>query len=441
MAKTPSFKLTPRQAEVRDLLAGDAKHALIYGGSRSGKTFLLTYCIATRALMAPRSRHAILRFRYSHVRASVWLDTFPKVMELAYPGVKWETQRQDGYIILPNESEIWFGGLDESDRTEKILGQEHSTIYFNECSQISYSSITTAETRLAQNVKAFAGKSSWDLPVRAYYDLNPTGKNHWTYKRFIDHVHPESGKPLDSSDYTYTVMNPGDNLQNLPRGYIQTLENLPERKRKRFLEGRYIEEVENALWPMAVFEKPGFRVGAPPVNMQRIVVAIDPSGTKGARIDEAGSSGDEVGIIVAGLGTDNRGYVLADMTIQAGPAEWGRRVVDAFDQYRADTVIAEKNYGGAMVEHVVRSARMSIPYKEVTASRGKVVRAEPISSFYERGQISHAGAFDELEDQMMAMTTRGYEGDGSPDRLDALVWAMTELMTPDSYGELFVRKF
>jgi len=158
-------------------------------------------------------------------------------------------------------------------------------------------------------------------------------------------------------------------------------------------------------------------------QMQRIVVAVDPSGTAGEDDD-----GDSIGIVVAGKGIDGRGYVLADRTCKLSPAGWGKRVVDAYREFSADRVIAERNFGGAMVAHVVKTADRNVSYKEVVASRGKAVRAEPVAALYEQGRVSHVGSFADLEDQACSMKSDGYLGEGSPDRLDALVWAMTELM-------------
>lgn len=157
--------------------------------------------------------------------------------------------------------------------------------------------------------------------------------------------------------------------------------------------------------------------------MRRVVVAVDPSGTKGEE-----DSGDSIGIVVCGLGSDGFGYVLADKTCKLSPDGWGKVAVRAYHDFKADRIIAERNFGGAMCEHVIRTVDRNVSYKEVTASRGKIARAEPISALYEQSRVRHAGAFSDLEDQMAAMTSEGYVGDGSPDRCDALVWALTELM-------------
>ena len=137
-----------------------------------------------------------------------------------------------------------------------------------------------------------------------------------------------------------------------------------------------------------------------------------------------------MGIVVAGLGIDGEAYVLEDASVKAPPAVWGKVVVSCVDRWDADCVVAETNFGGAMVEAVVQAAAskagVRVRYKEVKASRGKVVRAEPVAALYEQGKVHHVGAFPELEDQLAAITTLGYMGDGSPDRADAMVWAITE---------------
>ena len=200
MIKKQEFKKTDDQLEAIRLLSGTAKYVLLFGGSRSGKTFILIYALIIRALKAPGSRHAVLRFRANAVRQAVWNDTFLKVMRLCFPGLKWKEHRVDGLIQLPSGSEIWFGGLDSAERVDKILGREFATIYFNECSEISYTAIMTALTRLAQKTS---------LSNKAYFDCNPSGKKHWSYKLFVDKIDPETKTPLlFPESYISMLMNP-----------------------------------------------------------------------------------------------------------------------------------------------------------------------------------------------------------------------------------------
>jgi hypothetical protein len=423
-----SFSLTPKQVEANRLLASPATHILLRGGSRSGKTFLIVRAICIRAMKAPNSKHAVFRFRFNHAKASIWRDTLPKVMRLCFPQVRLDLNETDLVATFPNGSQIILGGLDDKARVEKILGGEYSTIYFNESSQIPWSSVEVALSRLAENS---------GLALKAYLDCNPPSKLHWTYQLFRLFLKPGTKERVENpADYVEMLVNPDDNRANLPAKYFDILDGMSATKRLRFKSGEWASEVSGALWSIEDRTAedgriiPGIdscRCGAVPVDLQRVVVAVDPSGTKGD------GKGDDVGIIVAGKGVDGRAYILADRTCQLSPDGWGRRAVAAYHEFEADRVLGESNFGGDMVRFVVQTADKSVPYTEVKASRGKVVRAEPISALYEQGLVSHVGSFPDLEDQMVNMTAAGFVGEGSPDRADALVWALTELMVGDSF--------
>lgn len=394
---------------------------MLFGGSRSGKTFITVRAIVIRALAASGSRHAILRFRFNHVKASVVRDTFPKVMDLCFPNVNYHLDKTDWFAQFPNGSQIWFGGLDDKERTEKILGQEHVTIYLNESSQIMYSSVLLAITRLAQVVTYTVEGITKTLRPKMFFDCNPPSMAHWSYKLFIKKLDPDSNKPLSNpEDYDSLQMNPVDNEDNLSPVYLKTLRNMPARMKKRFYDGGFADTTENALWTLEMIDK--WKTTDTP-DMQRIIVAVDPSGAG----DEDNLDNDAIGIIVAGLGTDGNAYLLEDLTIKAAPATWGKVATSAFDRHQADLIVAEMNYGGEMVKFVVRAAKPKVPFKKVTATRGKVVRAEPISSLTEQGKIRFAGDFQELEDELYSFTTMGYIGEKSPNRADAFIWAMSEL--------------
>lgn len=217
-----------------------------------------------------------------------------------------------------------------------------------------------------------------------------------------------------------------DNAANLPKKFLDKLKDRYEGTRlgRQELHAEILDDLPGALWTREMFDD--HRVDKAP-DLQRIVVAIDPSGTAGASDD-----GDSIGIVVAGKGIDGRGYVLADRSCKLSPDGWGRRAVAAYHEFGADRIVAERNFGGAMVEHVIKTVDRNVSYKEVTASRGKVVRAEPVAALYEQGRVSHVGAIYDLEDQMCLMGPDGYIGEGSPDRLDAGVWALTELLVDET---------
>lgn len=184
------------------------------------------------------------------------------------------------------------------------------------------------------------------------------------------------------------------------------------------LEAELLEDRVDALWPRALIESR--RVAIAP-ELARVVVAVDPPASHGSRADACG-------IVVAGVARDGRAYVLADRTRRgARPLDWARSVVAAYHAHEADRIVVEVNQGGDMVETVLRQVDASVPVKPVRATRGKVLRAEPVAALYEQGRVSHVGALPELEDEMSDFGADGLSGGMSPDRVDALVWALTDL--------------
>ena len=185
------------------------------------------------------------------------------------------------------------------------------------------------------------------------------------------------------------------------------------------LDAELIEDFSGALWQRNTIESA--RVAEAP-ELRRIVVAIDPPASSGHRSDACG-------IVAAGIAKDGHGYVLADATAERlTPARWARRAVDLFHRLEADRIVAEVNQGGDMVEAVIRQADENVPVEKVRASRGKWTRAEPVASLYEQGRVKHVGAFPELEDEMCDFGLGGLSSGRSPDRVDALVWALSALM-------------
>ena len=212
-----------------------------------------------------------------------------------------------------------------------------------------------------------------------------------------------------------------DNRDNLPGRYLRDMRRTFGKSMlgRQELDGELLLDIEGALWTRALIEQ--CREHAAP-KCTRVVVAVDPPATAG---------GDACGIVVVGLGEDGTAHVLADASVRrASPERWARAVAQAAAAWNADRVVAEANQGGAMVGSVLRAADLTLPLRLVHASRGKVARAEPVAALYEAGRVRHAGTFAALEDEMCGLIAGGrYEGPGrSPDRADALVWGLTELM-------------
>ncbi len=215
-----------------------------------------------------------------------------------------------------------------------------------------------------------------------------------------------------------------DNAKNLAPSFLSAVVGRYRGTRlgRQELDAELLEDRPDALWSRGGLE--ATRVAAAPA-LTRIVVAVDPPVTSGAKSDACG-------IVVAGRGADGRAYVLEDATIgAAGPIRWARAAVSAFHRFEADRVVAEVNQGGELVATVLRQVDACVPVRSVRATRGKWLRAEPVAALYEQGRVSHAGAFPALEDEMCDFGRDGLSDGRSPDRLDALVWALTDLMLRD----------
>ncbi|MCX7560084.1 terminase family protein [Sulfitobacter sp. F26204] len=216
------------------------------------------------------------------------------------------------------------------------------------------------------------------------------------------------------------------NAANLAKSFMEEVRARYKGTRlgRQELDGVLLADAEGALWTSASLEAQ--RVEHPP-EFDRIVVGLDPATSAGIEADECGIV--VVGAIARGPVQEWRAVVLADCSIQgATPSGWAKAAIAAMVRYGADKLVAEVNQGGAMVGEVLRQIDPLVPLKSVHASRGKVARAEPVAALYEQGRVGHVRGLDALEDQMCRMTAHGYEGSGSPDRVDALVWALHELM-------------
>jgi predicted phage terminase large subunit-like protein len=263
--------------------------------------------------------------------------------------------------------------------------------------------------------------------VQATWDMLMFGLRLGTHPRWLVTTTPRPIKLLKQliarvgDDVVLTTGSTFENAANLAPSSLKSLRDRyePTRLGRQELNAELLEDAPGALWRRQWVDER--RVANAP-ELVRIVVAVDPavSTSEGA---------DETGINVSGVGPDNRYYVLADLSGRFGPDEWARRAVGAYHRFNADRIVIEANQGGDMVANVIRSVDNNIPLRKVHASRGKVTRAEPISALYEQNRVSHVGSFPQLEDQMCAFTSdfdrsrAGY----SPDRVDALVWGLTEL--------------
>ncbi len=231
-------------------------------------------------------------------------------------------------------------------------------------------------------------------------------------------------------DIVLTTGHTYENLQNLAPSFRAQIVGRYESTRlgRQELAGELLMDVPGALWKREWLDN--LRVQSLPLDMVRVVTAIDPAMTHG-------ENANLTGILTAGLGTNGHAYVMRDSSLKASPEGWRDRAVTDYVELRADRIIGEVNNGGDLVESLLRSANQALAYKAVHASRGKRTRAEPVAALYEQGKVHHVGFFPELEDQMCNFAPDArYADSDSPDRVDALVWALTELMLSDEAADV-----
>lgn len=407
------FIKTTKQKQLLDL-ANTHDYFMAEGGSRSGKTVILCRNVFLRAAKRT-SNHLIVRFCYNHVRTSFGKQTIPFVLNACFPGLKIKQNKADGYYEVPaadgGTSLVWLGGTDDADRMEKLLGFEYSTIYLNECSQIPFDAVPLLDTRLAENS---------GLTRRMYFDCNPPGKKHWTYLAFHEGIYPDGQK--HEWNCAHLRINPRDNLTNLPADYIRRLERLPARQRQRFLDGLYLSDIEGALWSDLMINT---SLAKEPAELRKTIVAVDPAVT-----NNTGS--DECGIVIASLDANKDGVIHDDLSGKFSTRTWAQRVVNAYHAYEANYVVAEVNQGGDLVRDSINAIDPNVKVIMVRAAKGKLARAEPVAAFYEsdphtgRTRVSHVKRLPKLESELTETILENVKA--SPNRMDALVWALTHLM-------------
>jgi phage terminase large subunit-like protein len=371
---------------------GDWLIWLILSGRGWGKTRTGAEWIANKALAMPKTRWAIVARTFADARDTCAEGESGIVNVLHRYQALQNWNRSMGEILLTNGSRIKLFSAEEPDR---LRGPQHHGAWCDE-------------------LAAWEDPDAWD---QLQFGLR-LGEHPQTVVTTTPR--PVSLlKNLIQRDTTYiTRGSTFENAKNLAPAALMELQARYSGTRlgRQELEGELLEDIEGALWSRAWIEASRItQAQLPP--LYRIIVAIDPAVT-------SGEDSDETGIVTAGASADGHFYVLEDSTLKATPDAWGRRAVQAFRDWKADRIVAEVNNGGDMVIMVIQQVDRNAPVTKVHASRGKRLRAEPISALYEQGRVHHVGAFPKLEDQMVSWTP---ESNDSPDRLDALVWALTEL--------------
>lgn len=371
-----------------------------FGKTRSGAEWVrqrVEAGIAKRiALVAPTEADA----------RSVMVEGESGIMAISPPWLRPIYEPSKHQLTWPNGA---IGTLFSSAEPERLRGPQTDTAWCDELAAWQFADVSWSNLmlglRLGRDPRCVV--TTTPRPVRVIRDL------------LAD----------DRTDVVVTRGRTRENEANLAPAFLDQIIRQYEGTRlgRQELDAELLEDTPGALWRRATIDD--HRVAEAP-DLTRIVVAIDPAAT-------SGEDADETGILTAGVGRDRHVYVLADGSGRYQPMEWAKRAIGSYRLHDADRIIAEINNGGEMVEATLRQVDPSVSFKSVHASRGKVVRAEPVAALYETGRVHHVGTFAALEDQMCAFTTDGERRRGSsPDRVDALVWALSELVVSRPAGGL-----
>jgi predicted phage terminase large subunit-like protein len=367
-------------------------------GRGAGKTRMGAEWLAEQALAHPGTRWAIVAPTFADVRDTCieGVSGIGTVLRRRVPSLSWSGayNRTMTEIALPNGSRIkGFAAVEP----ERLRGPQHHGAW-------------------ADELAAWSSAEAWDqlqfglrLGEHPRTVVTTTPKPTKLVRRLRERAERGDGVAwVGGSTF--------DNAANLSAAALSELRSQYEGTRlgRQELYAELLLDTPGALWTDAMIE--GARVAEAPA-MQRVVVAIDPAVT-------SGEDSDWTGIVAAGLGVDGDLYVLDDRTCRESPERWARIAVGLYDELRGDRIVAEVNNGGDLVEHVLRTVDPAVPVRKVHASRGKRMRAEPVAALYEQGRVHHVGRFADLEEQMTTWTP---DSGDSPDRLDALVWAITDL--------------
>lgn len=387
-----------KNAKQIEVCEGVSKHdrILLYGGSGSGKSFIAVYIILVRALLYPNTTHLIVRQFGTSLRRSIWSQTFPKVIELYDNLIKYvKIDKTSMKIQLKNGSTILCLGCDQE---EKILGLECSTYFIDESTEITYEQYQLLLSRLRED------KCKRNKVILA---CNPTVKDNWLYKLFIERKNPTNGNAIENFDPFVIKLNPNDNKDHLPVDYFDTLKNLSDRARMRFWEGEWCSQVEGALVKYDDIENNRSKALEEYDNM---VLAIDPALTNTEKSDETG--------LVICAKKDDQYYVIRDESLRGLPNEVVSKILEIRKGYPISMCYLETNAGGAWLSSAISNASPECPITEVHHKIGKLMRLEPVGFLYQKGLIHHVGCFTELEDQLVQFNGNPIPHD---DRMDALV--------------------
>ena len=373
-----------------------SRYKALYGGRASAKSHFFAECMIANAAMNFGFRGLCVREVQKSLKESAKRLLEDKINVMGY-GSQFNIKHDE--IGTPGGGVISFAGMNQQNSESIKSYENYSVCWVEEASVFSARSLELIRPTIR------APQSELWFSWNPHHASDPVDK-------FFRGLTPPDNAIIRKVTYEDNDFLPDEMLEEMEIDR----ENNPDRFAHIWL-GEYAPQAVGAIFNMANIHEN--RQHDIPM-LRRILVSVDPA------ISNTDQS-DEHGIICGGIGEDNRGYIIDDVSMRGSPQQWAERAVATYDKYEADAIVVERNQGGDMVRHTIKTVRPQIKIVEVTATRGKHVRAEPISALYATNQVSHIGSYPELEAQMCRMTSAGYEGDGSPDRCDALVWLLTEL--------------
>lgn len=388
----------------QEIPEGDWAYWLINAGRGFGKT--RTGAETVRQWIKQGEQYVNLIGATADDARDIMVEGESGILSVCPEGERPEYKKHEAKLVWPNGA---VSLIFTADKPERLRGKQHGKVWADELAAWRYLQEAWAQLKFGLRLgeKPQVIITTTPRPLKTLRDIIQDKRTHLT------------------TGSTY------ENRANLAEGFFGDMIKEYEGTRlgRQELMAEMLDDIPGAMWTRSNIDEHRKSPPAMP-DMQRIVVAIDPAVT-------SGDNADEHGIITAGIGTDGAGYVWADDSERGlSPHEWAKKAVSRYRSEQADMIVAEANQGGEMVEATIKSIDVTVPVTLVRASRGKVTRAEPIAALYEQGRVHHVGALDALEDQMCMFTSdwdrkaQGY----SPDRVDALVWAMTELFPGISAG-------
>lgn len=393
------MKLQIPTARVFVPLLQPSRYKIAFGGRGSGKSRFFAGLAIETAYLKPGARGVCIREVQKDLKESAKLLLEDRIQE---HGCSRDFTPLKSEIKCPNNGLIIFRGMNDYNADSIKSLEDFDWAWIEEAQTLSARSLELLRPTMRK-----AGSEMW-------FGFNPRNPED-PVDKFFRGLQPPANAIIVKANYS-------DNPWFPPELEAERAHD-EQHNRDRYGHiwlGDYEPMVVGAIWDRAVLHR--CRLTDVPPDLERIVIAIDPPIGS-----EPGS--DEAGIVAAGRHGE-KAYVLEDGTMRATPRQWAERAVQMFDKWDADAFVVERNQGGDMVKHTLHTVRPGAPVIEVVATRGKHVRAEPIAALYPVGRVHHCGTFNKLEDQMCQTTAAGYEGDGSPNNLDAAVWAITELLPP-----------